>query len=323
MIHGAAGSMVATRPRLPDAAIHDLLRRGWGVRGELAPLPSERDQNVRVDVGGRPAFVLKVANPAEDPAFLDAQEAAMARLVAAGLPVGRSLAAADGPVHVTVAGRPARVRLVTWLDGVPVAATTRRPATLAADLGEVLGRAAAALDGLTHPGADRPFQWDVLRATETVGAGLPAVGDPARRQRLERALRRIEAARAGLAALRRSVIHNDANDHNVLLDEQGRVAGLLDLGDMVWSATAAEPAVAAVYLIDPSDDPLRVAADVVAGFERSFPLRDEERAAIPDLLLARMAISVAISAVQARLDPDPYLRISEDAMWARLERLEP
>jgi Ser/Thr protein kinase RdoA (MazF antagonist) len=320
----AAGSMVATRPRLADDVLAALLERVWGIGGSLSPLPSERDQNVRVDVGGRPTYVLKIANPREQPAFLDAQDAVLTRLVAAGLPVGRSVPPLDrSVVSVPVAGQPARVRLVTWLDGTPVASATSRSTDLPNALGALMGRVTVALDGLTHPGADRPFQWDVRRAPETVRAALPAVADPGRRVLLERALERLHAAGPRLDRLRRSVLHNDANDHNVLLDDAGRIAGLLDLGDMVWSITAAEAAVAAVYLIDPSRDPQTVASTVVAGFERAFPLRDDERSAIPDLLLARMAISVSISAVQATLDPDPYLRISEDAMWRRLERMVP
>jgi Ser/Thr protein kinase RdoA (MazF antagonist) len=320
----SSGSMVATRPRLSDEAIRELLHGAWGLEGDLAALPSERDQNVRVDIDGHPAFVLKIANPAEDPALLDAQEATLERLVAAGLPVGRGVPSVAGqPVHTPVAGRVARARLVTWLEGTPVAELDERPPGLPEALGELMGRVTAALDGLEHPGADRPFQWDVRRAGETIRAGLDHVVDPSRRRLLERALARIDGVRLGIDALRRSVIHNDANDHNVLLDGDGRISGLLDLGDLVWSVTAAEPAVAAIYLAGADDDPLEIAARVVGRFHGEFPLTDAERAAIPDLLLARVAISVSISALQTTLDPDPYLRISEGAMWARLARLDP
>ena len=51
-----------------------------------------------------------------------------------------------------------------------------------------------------------------------------------------------------LESLRTSVIHNDANDHNVLVDDAGdRVVGLLDFGDLVHSVTAQEAAVAVAY----------------------------------------------------------------------------
>ncbi len=81
--------MVATRPTVPLERLSELLQAHWAVdASSLEALPSERDQNMRVDVGEppRPRWVLKIANPAEDPAFLDAQEAVGLRLVAAGAP---------------------------------------------------------------------------------------------------------------------------------------------------------------------------------------------------------------------------------------------
>ena len=51
-----------------------------------------------------------------------------------------------------------------------------------------------------------------------------------------------------LAQLPRGVVHNDANDHNVLVQSRGPgrapAVGLIDFGDMVRAPTAAEPAVA-------------------------------------------------------------------------------
>ena len=43
---------------------------------------------------------------------------------------------------------------------------------------------------------------------------------------------------------------------------------------------------------------------------------------MPDLILARLGTSVAIAAHQGRLDPDPYLRVSEAPAWALLARLD-
>ena len=110
-----------------------------------------------------------------------------------------------------------------------------------------------------------------------------------------------------------SVIHNDANDHNVLVDEAGdRIVGLLDLGDIVWSVTAHEAAVAAAYAMFDRADPLAVLGTIVAGFDRTCRLTDDELDALPDLVLARVATSVSIAARQTRLDPDPYLRDLRD-----------
>jgi Ser/Thr protein kinase RdoA (MazF antagonist) len=119
------------------------------------------------------------------------------------------------------------------------------------------------------------------------------------------------------------VIHNDANDHNVLVaDDGGSISGLLDLGDAVWSVVVNELAVAAAYAALRADDPLAVVAQVRAGFETSLPLTEAEADVLLDLVALRLATSVALSAHQSRLAPDdPYLTVSEAPAWALLERL--
>jgi Ser/Thr protein kinase RdoA (MazF antagonist) len=150
-----------------------------------------------------------------------------------------------------------------------------------------------------------------------------AVADPGRAALLAAWRRRLASLAAVLPTLRQGVIHNDANDHNVLIDpESGRVTGLLDLGDAVWSAVASELAVAAAYAALDTGDPLAVIAAIRDGFEAALPLTDEERAVIVELVALRLATSVALSAHQSRLDPDdPYLTVSEAPAWELLERL--
>src|SRR6476659_5354370 len=62
----------------PEAA--ELARRLYGVDGEASPLPSERDQNFRLQTAAGDAFVLKIANAADDRALLEAQNAALAHV---------------------------------------------------------------------------------------------------------------------------------------------------------------------------------------------------------------------------------------------------
>ena len=59
---------------------------------------------------------------------------------------------------------------------------------------------------------------------------------------------RFEAEFVPLAAsLPSGLIHNDGNDHNVVLDNQQRVTGIIDLGDMTCSPYVVELAVAIAY----------------------------------------------------------------------------
>jgi len=319
---------VLSRPTTSVQDAADLVRNEWGIAGALTPLPSERDRNFAVAVDGRPRYVLKVSNTTEDPAFLDLQHRAMARLAATGVPCQAVVATVDGRELVGLGrdGRPPLARMLTWLPGVPLATVpaAARPPELLRDLGRVMGRTAAALAALDHPAAHRVFQWDVLRSDAVIGAHLGAVADASRRDSLARAASRFSDRIApALPWLRRGIIHNDANDHNLLVDPAGaRVTGLLDFGDMVHSPTVNEAAVACAYAMLESADALAVAALVTAGFEEACPLSEEERSVLPDLIVLRLGASVALSAHQARLDPaDAYLTISERPAWDLLDRM--
>jgi Ser/Thr protein kinase RdoA (MazF antagonist) len=72
----ASGDVLGTpAPVLSLGRVTALVRETWGLQaGTVRPLTSERDVNVLVD--GR--YVLKVSNPAEDPAVVDMENTAMA-----------------------------------------------------------------------------------------------------------------------------------------------------------------------------------------------------------------------------------------------------
>ena len=112
-------------------------------------------------------------------------------------------------------------------------------------------------------------------------------------------------------ALRHSVIHGDANDYNVIVGA-GRMVGLLDFGDMVYSATVCDLAIALAYTMLGEAEPLRVAAQVIRAYQDRCPLNEAEQQALFPLVLSRLAMSVCYSAHnRARNPDDPYQVVSE------------
>ena len=318
---------VLTRPSIDLAAATGVLERHWNLAGTLRPLPSERDRNFAVAVDGVDRFVLKVANATEDPAFLDLQHRAQDRLSGAGVPCQRVIPTAAGPevVDIGTTDRPSLVRLLTWLPGRPLATIppADRTEALLRDLGRVMGRTAAALAGFDHRAAHRPFQWSAEEGLDVIAAHAGAVVDPDRAALLGAWRERLAPLARAFPDLRHGVIHNDANDHNVLVTDDGAsISGLLDLGDAIWSIVVNELAVAAAYTALATTDPLATIGHVRAGFEEALPLEPEEAAILVELVALRLATSVALSAHQSRLDPDdPYLTVSEAPAWALLARL--
>jgi Ser/Thr protein kinase RdoA (MazF antagonist) len=317
---------VLTRPVIDVDAAATFLERTWGIVGALRPLPSERDRNFAVAVDGIDRFVLKVSNASEDRSFLELQHAAQRRLVAAGVPCQEPLPTTVGDDLAVIASEePLLARVLTWLPGRPLATIPpgeRSPEVLT-DLGRVMGRTAAALVGFDHPAAHRSFQWSAEQALSVIAAHAGAVADPDRAVLLAGWQARLAPVALALPGLRHGVIHNDANDHNVLVADDGAsISGLLDLGDAIWSVTVNELAVASAYAALDTADPRATIDAVRAGFEEALPLVDPEGALLVELVALRLATSVALSAHQSRLDPDdPYLTVSEAPAWELLARL--
>jgi len=326
---------VAVRFRRPVVSPEEaagLANQHFGLLGACQELPSERDRNFLVTTPGGERFVLKVAHADESPEVLDLQHRALAWVaerapalaMSAVLPslAGREIEtfrSSDGTSHM--------VRVLTWVEGVEWAEVSPHPPELLRSLGSVLGSLDRALGGLSHPAASRALKWDMERAA-WIGEHLHRVPNP-RRAIVERHLTRFEGEiLPALAGLRRGIIHNDANDWNVIVGithpDQRRVVGVVDWGDMLESVVVADLAIACAYAMQGKVDPLGAAADVVTGYHREYPLTEPELAVLFPLICTRLSVSVVNSAEQCASFPaEAYLTISEVGAWATLERLEP
>ena len=284
----------------------------------IQPLPGYEDLNCRITTRDGHRHVLKIAAEGSERQALEGQNAALEHLarVAPELPVPR-LARAGEETVVQHNGR--WVRLISWLDGRFLAEAPATP-RLMHHFGSTLGRLDAALLSFSHPGLDRTLEWDLLDVLRQCG-DLSALTDPWRRHAIEHLLCEIEQATPALMRLRRSVIHNDPNDYNVLVSDD-RVVGVIDFGDMVFSALAGELAVAATYVMMDKDDPVEVAAGLVAGYHAQLPLSEDELAAVYPLVCARLCLSVVHSARSILADPEnTYITVSEAPAWRLIQRL--
>ncbi len=210
------------------------------------------------------------------------------------------------------------VRLLSWIPGQCMGDATPHSKEMLASLGRAVAQVDLALAGFDHPAAHRTLHWD-LRQAEQARAHLALL--PEARQRLLRPI--FETwSRIDWAGLPFSVIHADANDYNVLVRD-GRVVSILDFGDVIYSATVCDVAVALAYAMLGKADPIAAAEQVTAGYEELRPLSDAERAALWPLAAARLAMSVCYCEWQTRQAPEnEYLKISNAPAWELLERIE-
>ncbi|HWQ15370.1 MAG TPA: aminotransferase class III-fold pyridoxal phosphate-dependent enzyme [Roseiflexaceae bacterium] len=303
----------------------------YGLRAAASPLPGEYDANFHLLAGDGAGYILKVMHPDAGPAMVELQVALLDHLAAAdpSLLLPRVCPTPGGERVATwrpAGGPPRLVWLLTHVPGRVLAEARPHTPELLESLGAYLGRLDAALAGFAHPAASRALKWDLARAG-WIAEHLHAIGDTGRRALVERALRRFEEIAPRLPALRRSVIHNDANDYNVLVsgphEWPQRAVSVIDFGDALLTATVCEVAIAAAYALLGKPDPLAAAAHVVAGYHRAYPLEEAEIAALFPLICARLAVSVTNAALRAREAPDdPYVTVSEAPAWEALARLD-
>ena len=307
-------SLLQQAPRFDRAEAEALARELYGIEGQAEALPSERDQNFLVTAGDT-RFVLKIANATERRELLEAQNAALSHLEVTAL-TPRVVADRSGQLIASAAGGHF-VRLITWIPGQPLGMLKRKPPALLEDLGFRLGQVSRALASFDHPAAHRAFHWDLSSAAETVSAYSPLIGDETLRGVVQRVTGYVDDRDGeALHRIRRSVVHGDANDYNVLVanssDGGVQVGGLIDFGDMLFSYTAAEPAVAMAYAVLDDKQPLEAAAAVARGYHAAHPLTDDEIAVLFGLVLMRLCLSASLAAHQQRQRPgDEYLAISQ------------
>jgi 4-aminobutyrate aminotransferase-like enzyme/aminoglycoside phosphotransferase (APT) family kinase protein len=308
-------SLLEQAPRFDAADAIALARDLYALDASAAPLPSECDQNFLLQTSGA-RFVLKIANASEPRPLLEAQNAAMRHVaVRTGL-CPRIVPTASGEEIAEAGGH--YVRLLSWIPGTPLAFVRQRPASLLEELGRRLGELDAALASFDHPAIHREFHWDLASAPAVVRRNLTLVSDPALAALVERTSAACQDRAASLSRLPRSAVHNDANDHNVIVDEgRGRIPaprinGLVDFGDIVHTATVADLAIAIAYAILDAHDPLSTAEAIARGYQSVRTLDDLELAALWPLVKLRLCASVCIAAEQQPHRPgDAYLSISQ------------
>jgi 4-aminobutyrate aminotransferase-like enzyme/Ser/Thr protein kinase RdoA (MazF antagonist) len=318
-------------PRLPEPEGVRIAHELYGLSATARALTGEYDDNFHLVTPGGEEFTLKVMRTGLQSDFIDMQCQALARVAE------RAPSLALPSVCKTLKGKTiGRVRaadsteryvwMLTYVPGRLLADTNPRTPELRFSLGRLMGILDGALADFVHPAVQRKLKWDLARAG-WIRDYLHYIPDAARRDLVGRFLKMYDTEVAPvLPALRQSVIHNDANDYNVLVDdsraEPRKVVSVIDFGDMLHTNTVCEAAVAAAYALLGEPDPLAAAAQVVAGYHSVFPLQETEIALLYPLICARLSVSVTNSAYRKTLEPDdPYVTISEQPAWDALQQL--
>ncbi|AHK46036.1 putative homoserine kinase type II [Ensifer adhaerens OV14] len=321
-----ADSMSATWSATSLADAEAAVKQVYGMGGTIRRFSSERDETFLFTRSDETDFILKIANPAEDPAALEFQDGALLHLEAAApaVPVPRLILTKSGePSHtLSTADGPRIMRLLTFLRGE---LQYRTPASEAQSRN--VGRALAELGlGLENYDGRPPagkLMWDISHTLD-----LTAVLDhvaPERRAQAKAVLAEFERALPAITNLkRRQIVHNDFNPHNVLLDPAAptAVVGIIDFGDMVHAPLINDLAVALSYHLATENWAARTSS-FLEGFLSARALDPAEIELLPVLTRSRLAMSLIIAEWRSARFPEnrDYILRNHATAWRGLQNI--
>ena len=123
-----------------------------------------------------------------------------------------------------------------------------------------------------------------------------------------------------LPNLRKSIIHNDLNEWNILCNDKG-VSGVIDFGDIAHTQLVNEVAIAMTYGAYDKDDPITNSSYILSSYHKKLPLNNDEISILYYLITAKLCMSVCNSAHSRKINPDnKYAFISEKNAWKTLKK---
>ena len=320
---------------LPDFSSEQataIVERLYGLGGTLKILNGERDLNYLLDTdNGR--YVFKIANRDEPYGMLECQHQVLQRLMSDNVlqQQASSLRSVNGRVIEIItseSGINHYCRVLNYVEGDLLSSIYPQSTRLLYDLGKTLAQIDLSLQGYSHQALDRPLLWNMCDALTTLARFKPLLASDDRRNLIEYFEIYFRNSILPFSDnLRVGVIHNDANDNNVLVtlnpSSQQAIASIIDFGDMVNSWIAAEPAIAAAYAMLGKDEPLDAAVAIIKGYHAQLPFNEAEVSVLFGFICMRLCMSVCICAHQRSIEPEnEYLSISELPAWALLEKLK-
>ncbi len=306
----------------------DIVLEHYGIKGNAGILPGEIDFNFRIKVKDGPGFILKISRPGEDVGYLDFQQKILQHISdnTENLIAPKVINDFQGNILTTITdanGENRKIRLLTWVSGRLWSNVNPQLDDLRKNLGEHCGKLSKSLLGFDHAQAHRAeFDWDIAQSLWTKRhLNLFQETEKNLVQFFQQAFETIQKS---YSKLRKGVVHNDANDNNIIVSEElvdPYVVTTIDYGDACHTQIINDLAVACAYGIMGHNDPLDASMPIVKGYHEQCALTESEIEHLYWCIAMRLVISVTKSAINKTKEPDnEYLQISERPAWDLLKK---
>lgn len=303
------------------------LSRHYGIEGEITPLAGELDLNFKLLTAEGTTYLLKLYAPDREGDFIDFQAALLEYINSQAVDFSppkliKTQQGAATALYIDSEGQKRKVQLLSWIAGHLWNHFWPQTLNLHKDLGVLCGQHTSALKEFNHDYAKRTFDWDIANALWT--KNHLKLFNSEEQQLISKHLTQFEQLQGEYDTLQKSIVHNDANDFNIILSEDlfaSAVNGLIDFGDAVYTQIINDLAVCCTYGIMGYEDPLEAAIPIVSGYHQACPIEEKALKYLYLCIALRLIISVTKSKLNRLEAPDnTYLQISDKAAWELLKK---
>ncbi len=318
-----------------------LVEQHWQISGSAKELPSYADRNFKIHTP-QGNYVFKIANPNWSYADLDIENAALRHLAKTcpdlSLPQVMLTRTEQHILPITTSsGEACHMRLLSYVEGDIYANIAVRQDVdqdyLQTSLGIAIGKLDRGLQDFVHPSMHRFVDWSI--------SNLPDLRDEImhlkeEEEEDEKDLRELITHHTKYFAeheahwkqtLPMSVIHNDANDFNVIVTTDGKahVNAIIDFGDMCYHLRIVDLAITMVYALQHVEDDLAVRDCMLAilrGYHSQCTLSEQEILVVYHLIMARLCQSILMATCAYRHNPaNDYILVSQKGVRRLLRQL--
>lgn len=307
---------------MDEAQLVKYLKDNYNLQGEWHALPGELGLHYRLTTPGNNRYVVKINQEPEAGPWLDLQHRAMdhvhGRIRDFGLPY--SVPDLHGSTYQEI--QPGMwLQVLEWVPGRLFAQVNPQSPELLADTGKKLAGLTSALRDFDHPHAHRFLKWNIAEISWT--KPHQDLFAPTERSKIQALYHRFEIQQTAWASLRKQVLYHDANDYNILVTPdpyQPSIAGFIDFGDIVYTQTIHDLAIACTYLLMGKPDPVHQAIPLIQAYHKHHPLTPEEIHCLGGCIGARLLISATVAVINLKDHPEnTYLQVSNQGVWEMID----
>jgi len=307
--------------------VEKIVKKEYGILGSASKLQGEIDINYKISTKNSQDYILKISRPDSTSDYLDFQIKILKFINSKNknLPISKIILnkqKKDITEIVDSYGNKRILRLLKWIPGRLWSSVHPQLDDLRYSLGEKSGNITKLLKGFDHKIAHREFEWDIAQSLWTKKHLNLFNND--QKKILKYFHKEFESKNNDYNQLRKSVIHNDINDNNIIVSEDlisPSVKSIVDFGDAINTQIINEVGTVCAYAIMNQNDPLDAALPVVSGYHSIYPLKENEVEHLYNVIAMKLVISVTKSAINKTKEPgNKYLLISEKHAWELLNK---